>query len=141
MVDGGAIARIVTEQRGVRAVQRRDDARLQFRREHGLREDCRRRVRHGVMDVEHVQPVFPADLRHPHRKRQGVIGIFEQLIFVDDDGMKMQSRRVFRQPERAFVAEEMDFMSAPRQILAQGGGENAAAADSRVTGDADFHIP
>jgi hypothetical protein len=35
----------------------------------------------------------------------------------------------------------MDFMSAPRQILAQGGGENAAAADSRVTGDADFHIP
>ena len=53
--------------------------------------------------------------------------------------MEMQARRIFRQPERAFVAEEMHLMSAPRQFLAQAGGENAAAAHRRITGDADFH--
>jgi hypothetical protein len=31
-------------------------------------------------------------------------------------------------------------VSAPREFLAQSGGENAAAADGRITGDADFHL-
>ena len=54
--------------------------------------------------------------------------------------MEMQSRRIRRQPERTFVAEEMDFVPAPRQFLAQGGGQNAAAADAGITRDADFHL-
>jgi hypothetical protein len=54
--------------------------------------------------------------------------------------MEMQSRRVFRKPERPFVAEEMNFMPAPREFLAEAGRENPAAAHRRITRDADLHL-
>ena len=63
--------------------------------------------------------MIAAHFGHSDRERQRVVRIFEQLIFVDDDRMEMQPRRIFRQPERAFVAEEMHLVSAPRQFLAQ----------------------
>ena len=76
-------------------------------------------MRHGVVDVQDIQSVVAAHLGHSDRERQRVIRILEQLIFVDDHRMEMQARRIFRQPERAFVAEEMHLMPAPRQFLAQ----------------------
>ena len=40
-------------------------------------------------------------------------------------------------PERALVADEMHLVPAPGQLFAQRRGEDAAAADRRVAGDAD----
>ena len=91
------------------------------------------------MDVQHVQAVVAADFRHPHRERQGVIGIFEQLIFVDHHRMKMQPRDIFRQTKWTLITDEMHFVSAPRQFFAQTRRQNAAPADGRITGNADFH--
>ena len=47
--------------------------------------------------------------------------------------MEKQARRVGRQAERAFVADEMHFVPAPRQFLAQRRRQNAAAANRRIT--------
>jgi hypothetical protein len=33
--------------------------------------------------------------------------------------MKKKSRRVFRHPKGAFVTDEMDFVSAPRQVFTE----------------------
>src|SRR5207253_10188610 len=51
--------------------------------------------------------------------------------------VEMQSWSIGRQPKRALVADEMNFMAAPGQVFAQRRGEYAAAADRGVTGDAD----
>src|SRR5476649_1017340 len=52
--------------------------------------------------------------------------------------MKMQTRRIIWQTERAFVADEMDFVSTRGKFLAQGRGKNPAPADGGITGDADL---
>src|SRR5262245_24016314 len=52
--------------------------------------------------------------------------------------MKVKPRGARRQSERPFVADEMHFVAAPRQVFPQGRGEDAAAADGRIAGDADF---
>jgi hypothetical protein len=52
--------------------------------------------------------------------------------------MEKNSRRIRLHSERPFIADEVNFMSAPRQFFAQRRGENSAPADGRITGDADF---
>ena len=93
---------------------------------------------HRVMHVQHVQPLLAADFRHLHGQRQRVVRVLEQAVIVDRDRMEKHPRGVCRHTERAFVTDEMHLMAAPRQFLAQRGGQNAAAANRRITGDADF---
>ena len=96
-------------------------------------------MRHRVVDMQHLKLIFLAHLRHFHRKRQRVIRILEQIVIVDDHRMEEQPRDIHGQAERTFVTDEMHFMPALHQLLAQGGGQNAAAADRGITGDANLH--
>ena len=138
MVNGGAVARVAAQEGGVRAVQGGDHARLEFRGKHVPGENGRGGMGHGVVHVQDIQFEVPAHLRHAHGEGQRIIRIFKQPIMVDGDGMEMQARLADGQAERAFVADEMHLVAAPGQFLAQGGGQNAAAAHGGVAGDADF---
>jgi hypothetical protein len=53
--------------------------------------------------------------------------------------MKVQSRHILGQTERPLVAEEMHFVPAPHEFLTEAGRQDAAAADRRITRDADLH--
>jgi hypothetical protein len=135
--DGGRVSGVLAEQRGVGSVQRRDHARPLIGRQHRPGEDRRGGVRHGVVHVQHVEPVVAAHLGHAHRQRQRVVGISEQAILVDRDGMKVQPRGVGGQAERALVRDEVHVVSARGQLFAERGGQHAAPTDGRVAGDAD----
>jgi len=137
VLDGGRVAGVVAEQCRVRAVQCRDDAGLLAGREHRAREDRGGGVRHGVVDVEHVEAMVAAHLGHAHRERQGVVGEPEQLVLVDRDGMEVQVRCVRGQAEGTLVGDEVHVVSARRQVLAQRGRQHAAAAHRWVARDAD----
>jgi hypothetical protein len=52
--------------------------------------------------------------------------------------LHLRRRRVRRQPERPFVADEMHFVSATRELRAERGGENSAPANERVAGDTNL---
>ena len=137
MLDGGRVSGIVAEQGRVGAVQGRDDTGLPARRQHRAREDRGGGVGHGVVDVQHVEAMFAAHLGHAHREGQGVVGVAEQLVLVDRDGMKVQAPRVRRQAERTLVRDEMHVVAARGELLAERCRQHAAAADRRVAGDAD----
>ena len=110
---------------------------LQLRRQHRPREDGGRGVRHGVVDVQHVEPMLAAHFGHLHREGQGVVGVLEQPVGVDAHRVEVDAGRVRREPERALVADEVHVVPAARPAPAQRRGEDAAAADRGVTGDAD----
>src|SRR5664280_301589 len=105
-----------------------DDARLLLRRKHRPRKNGRCRVGHGIVNMEYVQPVIAAHFRHLYGEWQRVIGVLEQIVVVDDHWMKMQAWSILGQTERPLVADEMHLMAAPRQLLAQRGGEDAASS-------------
>src|SRR5579859_1258217 len=96
-------------------------------------------MRNAIMDMQHVKSVVAAHLRHFNGQRQGVVGIFEKIVIIDDHGMKMQPRHIRGQTEWTLVAEEVNVMSATGQFFAESGGEDAAPAHRRITGDADPH--
>ena len=54
-----------------------------------------------IMGVQHVQPVIAAHLGHLHRKGKRIIGILEQAIVIDHDGMKMNPLGVITAGETA----------------------------------------
>ena len=106
-------------------------------RQHGAGEKSGSRMWHGVVNMQNIQFMPAADLCHLHRKRQGVVGIFEEIVTVDLNGMK-ENPRANRHAERLLVADKMNFVTALGQFVAQFGSENSTAADRRVAGDADL---
>ena len=140
MMNRRAITRVATEQRAVRAVQGRHDTRLLFRRQHRAGEDGRGGVWNSIMDVHDIQTVIAANLGHANRKRQSIIRIFEKRVVVYYHGMERKTRCVFRQSERALIADKMHLVPALGEFFAQRCCEDAAAADRGITGDADVHL-
>ena len=110
-------------------------------REHRLREDRGRRVRHRVVDVEDVEAVVAAHLGHLDREGQRVVGVLEEAVVVDHDRVEEEPGRVRRQPERPLVADEVRLVAPAGELLAERGGEDAAAADRGIAGDADLEGP
>ena len=135
--DGRGVTRVIAQQRRVRAVQRRDQARLSFPREHRSGENCGRRVRHRVVHMKHVQPMVAAHFGHAHRERQGIVGESEQLIVVDHDGMEMKPWPIRRQTKRSLVTDEMHLVSPARQVLPQRRRQHATPSNGGIAGDAD----
>ena len=138
VTDGGAVASVAAEQGGVSAVERGDDFGASMLGEHVAREKRGGRVRHGVVRVDEIEPVVAGNLREFHGERQRVIGIFEETVAVDLDRMKVDARGVGGEAKRALVADEVNLVAAGGEFLAEGRGEDAAAADAGVAGDADF---
>src|ERR1700709_361275 len=115
-----------------------DDARLLLRRQHGARKDRSSGMRHGVVDVENIELVIAAHFRHFHRKWQCIVGIFEKSVVIDRDRMKKKSGCSHRPPKWPPVTDEMNFVSAPRQLFSKRRSKNAAPAHGWITGDANL---
>jgi hypothetical protein len=62
--------------------------------------------------VQDVEIVLATDTSHCYGKWQGVVGIFEQTIVVDTDLVEMYSRGIFGQAKWAFIADEVNLVSA-----------------------------
>ena len=137
MADRRPVARVAAEQGGVGPVQRGDDLRPQLGRQHRSREDGGRRVRHGVVDVQHVEPMLAAHLGHLHGEGQGVVGVLEQAVGVDAHRVVADAGHVRREPEGPLVADEVHVVPAAGEVDAQGRREDAAAPHRGVAGDAD----
>ena len=102
------------------------------------RQDRSGGMRHSVMNMQHVELALSADIGHFDRQRQRVIGIFEQSIIVHIDSMKVQSRHILRQAKGPLVAEKMHFMAAPSEFFPERRCQHAAAANRRITGNANI---
>ena len=85
MADRRSIAGVATEQRRVGAVQGGDHPGPPVGRQHRPRENRGGGVRHGVMHMQNIETVVATHLGHLHGQRQGVIGILEQPVVIDDD--------------------------------------------------------
>ena len=133
-----AIARILAQQRGVRAVQRGDDLRgARWPAEHLHREVGRGCMRHGVMNVEDVEVMLACDVSHLHRERQCVIRIFEKPVLIHHDLMEKDAGLRHVESHGLGRAEEMNVVPSAREFGAERGRENPASANERITGDAD----
>src|SRR5689334_3574123 len=53
--------------------------------------------------------------------------------------MERQPRHVVAEPDRGVGAQDVNAMSANRQLFSELGGDDAAAADRRIADDADVH--
>src|SRR5262249_14292496 len=76
-------------------------------------------------------------LGHLHGKRKRVVGILEQAVGIDANGMKMDAGCIFRQTKRPLVANEVHFMAAPCKVDAHRRRKDSASPDRRVTRDAN----
>jgi hypothetical protein len=71
------------------------------------------------VNVQDVELMIAGDLGHFYRKWQRVVGILEELVVVDDDGMEPQSRRADGQAERPLVSDEMHIVPPSGEFLAE----------------------
>ena len=138
MADGRAVTGVAAEQGGVGAVECGDDFGAPMLGEHIAREERGGRVRHGVVRVDEIETVVTGNFGEFHGQRQCVIGIFEETVAVDLDGMKVDMGGVGGEAKRALVADEMNLVAAGSEFFSEGRGEDAAATDAGVAGDADF---
>src|SRR5215469_12753165 len=141
MANGWCIIGIAAEQRGVGSVQRGDHAWLFFFRQHGAGKNGRRRVGHCIVHMEDVQMMVAADLSHSNRQGQGVVRIFEQAVIVHPYGMKVKPGSILRQAKRSFVTDEMDLVSPLSQLFPKLRRQDSAAANRRIAGYSNVHIP
>src|SRR5436305_6858538 len=120
MMDSWTVPRILPEKSGIGPVQCCDNAWSQCRRQHFAGEDGRGGMRHSVMHVQHVQPEVSADFSHFDGERKSVVGIFEKVVIVNDDGVKVKTLRIRRQAKGPFIADEMNFVPEPGQVFTEG---------------------
>ena len=92
------------------------------------------------MHVQQVEIVKFGDFRHARGQRQIVRRIFEQRIAGDFHFVIVNVGMGAAQPNGLGIRNEMNFVIAFRQLQPQLGRDDAAAAVSRIAGDADFHV-
>ena len=90
------------------------------------------------MGVNQIEPIITGSLGELNRKRQRVVGVFEELVAIDLHGVEMQAGHIVGQAKGSFVTDEMNFVAARGEFLPQRGCKNAAAPDARVAGNADL---
>ena len=133
---------ITADERDVGAVQRRDHARhppVAGRGQHLLRQEGRRGVWHRVVRVDDVEVVLARHLHDPVGERQQVLRLAKQRIGRRQHLMERQPGLELAEPERRLGADEVHLVPAQRERLSELGGDDAAAADGRVTDDSDVH--
>ena len=109
------------------------------RREDLLREIRGGRVRDRVVRVDDVEGELARQLDDLVRQRQQVLRLAEQRIASACGRGETPARLVIAETERRLGADEVHLVAAPRERLRQLGGDDAAAADRRVTDDPDIH--
>ena len=88
--------------------------------------------------MKNVEPYLARDLGHLDRERQRVIGIGKEAVFVNHDLVEEDSRLREVETNGQCRAEKIDFVPALRELRAEGGREDAAPADQRITGNANL---
>ena len=94
-------------------------------------------MRDGVVHVEHVEVIALGNLVHPRRESFRIGWVLEQRIGGDIHLVVMNSWQAGVEADGVRVRDEVDVVSAGRQLQSELGGDDAAAAVSRVTGDPD----
>src|SRR5580658_1793661 len=110
-------------------------------RQHLLGQHRADRVRDGVVHVQQIEFVELRHLRHPRRQRQIVWRILKQRIARDLDLVIVDVRFWSGQTNGLRIGDEMNLVAAARELKAEFGGDNSAAAVSWITGDANLHEP
>ena len=109
--DHPGVRRIAADQRDVGPVQRRDGARRGRRRgargEHLVGQIRGRRVRHGVVGVDDVEPALLGDPRNRVREREQILRLAEQRVRRHLDRHERQAGNAVAPPERRLAADEM----------------------------------
>ena len=119
-------------------MQRRDE-RHKVAAQHHLREVGADRMWNRVVHMKDVEIETGHDLCHLRRQNEVVRWVFEQRIrqnfhLVEEDVV------LHGQPDGQSVTDEVNVVTALRELLPQFGGNDAAAAVGRITGDPDLHI-
>jgi hypothetical protein len=129
---------IRADQRDVGAVERRRHPELRRRRDLP-REVGADRVRDGVVRVEDVESVLVRDLRHLRRERERVRRILEERVRDDLHLVEEHVLLVALQTERNRVGDEVDLVSAARELDPELGRDHARSAVGGIAADADLH--
>ncbi len=133
----GQVRPIRSHQRNVGPVQRGD--KRQPSAQHLLGQQGADGVRNRVVHVQQIQARRLGHLRHAGRQRQAIRRIEEQRIGRDLHLVVVNPGVIGIQADGVGVTDEVNFMPPRRQLHAQLGSNNAAAAVGGVTGDADVH--
>src|SRR5581483_8623839 len=91
------------------------------------------------MNVQQVERVELGDFRHARGQRQVIRRIVKQRVVRYLDFVEEDVRHIVIQTERLRIGDEVDFVSALRELNAELGRDNTTAAVSGVTGDPDLH--
>src|SRR6266478_522902 len=134
----GKIAAIAADESNVRAMESGDE-REAARRGHGAREQGADGMRNGVVNVEQVERFGFEDFQHLCGEGEGVGRMVEERVGHDFDFVEMDVRIVGVHADRRGVTDEMNVVAAGGEFHAEFGGDDARAAVSGVTGDADAH--
>ena len=139
--DNLRVRRIAADERDVRPVERRHDARrLSAMRPDDLaREEPGCGVRDGVVRVDDVEAELARHLDDLVRQREQVLRFAEQRIRRGQHLVEREPLLELAEPERRLRADEVHLVAAAGERLAELGGNDAAAANRGVADDADVH--
>src|SRR5437763_10629176 len=91
--------------------------------------------------MREIELLGTRNLRQFQRERQGVIGRWKQRVLRNIDSMKMKIVLRQVQPNGLSIAEEVNFITAARQLRAERRRQDPTAADQRKTRDPNFERP
>src|SRR5437588_5543231 len=93
------------------------------------------------MNMKKIEPLRTRHLRHFYRERQSVIGRRKQRVMRNVHSMEMKIILRQIQSNGLSVAEEINFVTAPRQLGPESRCQNPAPADQRKTRNPNFERP
>src|SRR5579859_3565368 len=96
-------------------------------------------MRNSVVDVQDVERLGLEDLQHFGGEGQGVGRVVEKRVGGHFHLVEEDVRVGEVHADRRRVADEMNVVAAGGKFLAEFGGDDAGAAISGITGDADAH--
>ncbi len=96
-------------------------------------------VGNRVVDVEQVQVVIGCDFGHARGQGQVVRRVFKQGIVRDRDFVEGDVLLAAAQAEGLRVGDEVDLVTGGRQLDAEFGSDDAAAAVRGIAGNSDLH--
>ena len=137
------VRRVAADERDVGSMQRGQHAR---RRRHAVGRQnlaCqigRSGVRHGVVRVHDVEPMVARQTDEGGGERKQVLRLAEQRICWRLDPLEREAWNARPPSERLVAADQVDLVAAARELAAQLGGHDAAAAEVRVAADADLEL-
>ncbi len=99
------------------------------------------RVGNGVVDVKQVELVILGYLRHARGQGEIVGRVLEEGVIGNRHLVIENALFAAGEAEGARIGDEVDLVTAGRELNAEFCRDHSAAAIGRITGDADLHGP